>query len=183
MKLSFLNLLRESSKVNPEVNQDMRLKLDQEILTRKPKFWEVVSHIQRRMVDQASNFNIEAALNIELGAGVLPMKINYPKITSTDVVPANHLDGILDATNLDLPDDSVQNIFLQNTFHHIPNPQDFFEESLRVLKSGGRIIIVDPYFNRLSRLLYPRLFATESFELMGSWDDASEHAMVGRIKH
>jgi SAM-dependent methyltransferase len=101
------------------------------------------------------------------------------RIESTDIVPAEHLNGVLDATNLDIEDSTVSGFFLQNTFHHIPDPKAFFEETSRVLIPGGRIVILDPYFNRLSKLLYPRLFKTEDFDMKGAWDGANQHAMIG----
>jgi SAM-dependent methyltransferase len=178
-KKNVLDLLREKSKLNAESDQYLRLEIDKEIMQSKPQFLKVIFDIQQQMVDEASPLDSSIGINLELGAGVLPMKLNHPKIRSTDIVPSTHLDGVLDATNLELDDNSIQNIFLQNTFHHLPNPQEFFNESLRVLKNGGRVIIVDPYFNLISSFLYPRLFTTETFQKNGTWTDASDHAMIG----
>jgi SAM-dependent methyltransferase len=146
---------------------------------KKPGFLQVVFDIQKEMIKCSSSTDKIDVKNLELGAGVLPMKMFYPDVKSTDVVPSAHLDGVLDASNLDLKSNSIDNLFLQNTFHHLPDPQAFFNEAFRVLKKGGRIVIVDPYHNKLSSFLFPRLFATETFEKRGSWFDASNHAMIG----
>lgn len=163
-------------------DQDVRVSIDMEIAISKPEFVEVVRDIQTLMLKKAyptsHRINSEAKF-IELGAGVIPMSSWINEVTSTDVVESAHLDGVLDATNLDLEDNSINGLFLQNTFHHIPDPAAFFNEALRVLVPGGRIIIVDPNHNLFSRVLYKKLFATECFEMNGSWNDASLHAMIG----
>ena len=180
MNLSLLvNCLKEPSKKNVVEDQELRFQIDQQIMLRKKAFMDVVNDIQAEMIQLASLNEMKVGLNFELGAGVLPMNANYDNVLSTDVVPSSHLDGILDATSLDLADQSTQTLFLQNTFHHIPDPQAFFNEAQRVLTKGGRIIIVDPFDNLLSGLIYPRLFVTENYSKSGSWDDASNHAMIG----
>jgi SAM-dependent methyltransferase len=171
--------LREPSKKYEIEDQNLRLQVDLKIIANKPEFLKTVLDIQNSMVASSCISENENELNLELGAGVIPIRKHFPHVKSTDVVAAAHLDGVLDATNLDLESNSVQNLFLQNTFHHIPDPQAFFDESLRVLKKGGRIVIVDPYHNKWSSFLYPKLFKTETFDRNGSWKDASDHAMIG----
>ena len=116
---------------------------------------------------------------IELGAGVIPMSKLDSRIKSTDIVPTAHLNGVLDTTILDIEDSTVSGFILQNTFHHIHDPEAFFQETSRVLTLDGRIVILDPYFNRLLRWLYPRLFKSEDFDTGGSWKGPNQHAMIG----
>ena len=163
-------------------DQDVRVSIDMDIARNKPEFVQVVRDIQELMFEKVlANLNeLNSKLKfVELGAGVIPMSSWVKNVTSTDVVESTHLDGVLDATQLELMDNSVNGLFLQNTFHHIPDPAAFFSEAVRVLLPGGRIIIVDPYHNLFSRVLYRKLFATECFEMNGSWNDASSHAMIG----
>jgi len=163
-------------------DQDVRVSIDMDIATSKPEFVEVVRDIQalmsERMLANSNKFDSEVKF-IELGAGVIPMSSWIKNVTSTDVVDSAHLDGVLDATQLKLQDNSMNGLYLQNTFHHIPDPAAFFNEALRVLLPGGRIVIVDPNHNLFSRMIYKKLFVTESFDINGSWNDASPHAMIG----
>ena len=175
----FRFLLLENSKKSMPINQDERIRKDLAIFHRKINLQTVTRDMQQEMLN-ASNTGLSShTLKIELGAGVLPMKINFPEVVATDIVPASHLDGILDATAMDMSDGTVDVLFLQNTFHHIPDPMAFFTECERVLKRGGRVVILDPYFNKLSRFIYPKLFKTETYNLQGAWNDASGHEMVG----
>ena len=65
---------------------------------------------------------------IELGAGVFPVRESLPHVIATDIVPAAHLDRVLDGGAMDLPDASVHAFYLQNVFHHLPQPALFFRE-------------------------------------------------------
>ena len=44
---------------------------------------------------------------------------------------------------LGLPDASVDLIFLSNVFHHLPDPTDYFRRARPILRSGGRIAVID----------------------------------------
>jgi|LauGreDrversion2_5_1035112.scaffolds.fasta_scaffold00069_4 SAM-dependent methyltransferase len=177
-----LHLFRDKRKRHVLDDQDVRVSIDMDIAINKPEFVQVVRDIQslmlEKMVAKLNKTNSKVKF-IELGAGVIPMSSWIKDVSSTDVVESEHLDGVLDATQLDLKDNSINGLFLQNTFHHIPDPSAFFSEALRVLIPGGRIIIVDPNHNLFSRVLYKNLFVTECFEINGSWNDASSHAMIG----
>jgi len=178
-----ITLFKDTRKKEIIEDQTTRVQIDFEIASGKPEFNQVVHDIQNLMLEtmqkDISNPVLKSSKYIELGAGVIPMSKLDSRIESTDIVPAEHLNGVLDATNLDIEDSTVSGFFLQNTFHHIPDPKAFFEETSRVLIPGGRIVILDPYFNRLSKLLYPRLFKTEDFDMKGAWDGANQHAMIG----
>jgi SAM-dependent methyltransferase len=174
-----LDLLRDRRKTIVIEDQSTRVETDLSIAREKPDFLQVVQDLQQLMLSQMKSEDQNPPVYIELGAEVLPMSLRSSHIKSTDIVESSHLDGVLDATNLDLPNNSIDGLFLQNTFHHIPDPDAFFRECGRVLKPGGRVVILDPFFNLLSTRLYRILFRSESFDKNGSWNDASEHAMIG----
>jgi len=44
---------------------------------------------------------------------------------------------------LGLPEASVDLIFLSNVFHHLPDPTDYFRRARPILRSGGRIAVID----------------------------------------
>lgn len=179
-----IDLFRDTRKQIVIKDQKQRVRVDFEISSTKPEFTQVVRDMQSLMVTKMEeNFRPsqtrEIREYIELGAGVIPMSNLDPRIKSTDIVPSDHLDGVLDATKLEVADNCVSGFFLQNTFHHIPDPTAFFEETSRVLIPGGRIVILDPYYNTISRWLYMRLFKTEDFDVNGNWSSDNSHAMIG----
>lgn len=48
-----------------------------------------------------------------------------------------------DSENLPFDENSFDAIICSNSFHHYPNPQDFFNSSYRVLRNGGRLVLRD----------------------------------------
>lgn len=48
-----------------------------------------------------------------------------------------------DCENLPFEDESFDVIICTNSFHHYPNPQNFFDSAKRVLRPGGRLVLQD----------------------------------------
>lgn len=163
-----------------ELSDQQRLEAHEKTLTSKPKFQELVIELQEEMIEMASRNRLdEAGGFLELGTGVMPMKRLDSRIESSDVVAGPNIDRIIDAQNMDISDNSLSTIFAQNVFHHLDDPAKFLNEVARVLRPGGVLILLEPYHNRLSRLLYPRLFRSETFDMAGSWKEDKVSAMVG----
>ena len=76
------------------------------------------------------------------------------KLIATDVVPTQHCDLAVDAMAMPFSDGSVDNIVMQDVLHHIPYPLRFFAEAERVLRSGGRIVMTEPYISPASRVVF-----------------------------
>jgi SAM-dependent methyltransferase len=81
---------------------------------------------------------------IEIGAGPGFSEFYLRcKPIMTDVVKNAWIDRILDATNMDLPDQSVDCIIASGNIHHFFSPYKFFKECERVIKPGGLLLIWD----------------------------------------
>lgn len=48
-----------------------------------------------------------------------------------------------DCEKIPFENESFDVIICTNSFHHYPNPQDFFDNAYRVLRKGGRLILRD----------------------------------------
>ena len=59
-----------------------------------------------------------------------------------------------DAQQLPFISGSIGNIVLFDRLHHLENVRHFFDEALRVLQPGGRVIIMDPYISVRSWPVY-----------------------------
>lgn len=115
---------------------------------------------------------------IEIGAGASLFKYYHPEVISTDIKASPHLDEVVDALSMPYPAESVRAIFAINCFHHLPSPDRFFQELERVLVPGGGCVLIDPYFGPLARWVYPRLFATETFDMgQVDWQPAAGDPM------
>ncbi|WP_309109589.1 class I SAM-dependent methyltransferase [Pseudomonas brassicacearum] len=119
-------------------------------------------------------------LEVELGAGIAPMRNSYPKVLATDIVRTEQLDMALNAEAMDLGDRSVRAFYGQNCFHHFPHPDRFFTELERTIKIGGGAILIEPFHGPFAAFLYRRLFKSEGFDMhFPSWETPSTGPMNG----
>ncbi|XXE51896.1 methyltransferase domain-containing protein [Pseudomonas sp. R3-56] len=157
-----------------------RLELHGKVLERKQMLREIFvefHHAFRRLADRY--FQV-GGLEVELGAGIAPMRDSYPEVLATDVVASEKLDMALDAQAMSLDDDSVRAFYGQNCFHHFPHPERFFTELERTLKIGGGAILIEPFHGPFAAFLYRRLFKSEGFDMhFPSWHTPSTGPMNG----
>lgn len=147
-----------------DVDGDERLVLHREILQRKQMLRTVFAEINDEFHRLANEYLAVDGAEVELGAGVAPMKDKYSAVLSTDIVAAKHLDMALNAEDMELDDVSVRVFYAQNCFHHFPHPSQFFSELERTLKPGGGAVILEPYYGPIATFLFKRLFKTEGFD-------------------
>jgi SAM-dependent methyltransferase len=95
-------------------------------------------------------------VTVELGAGLAHLKLLLPRVLATDVEPTPWADAVVDAHDLPYEDASVANLLLVDVFHHLRDPSRFLDEAGRVLRPGGRVIMIEPYCSPLSTPLYRR---------------------------
>ena len=89
------------------------------------------------------------------------LKKKYPNLIGSEYINDSfnsgekNSSGILhqDATKLSFSNDSLKIILSFDVFEHIPNFKKAFEESLRVLKNGGRLIFTVPFVLRENKTL------------------------------
>ncbi len=91
-------------------------------------------------------------IEVGAGAGFSKLYLN-DEVILTDAASNQWIDKYLDATNMELPDNSVDVIIASHTIHHFYNPAKFFFECLRVLKKGGIILISEINTSFFMRML------------------------------
>lgn len=163
------------------IDGEERLAVHARMLARKKLLREVFNDMHREMraLDEA-HFGDTPGLRVELGAGIAPMRGTFPDILATDVVAGAHLDRLLDAQAMDVPDASLRTVYAQNTFHHLPEPRRFFAELVRALHPGGGAILVEPHHGPFAAALYPRLFRTEGYDkFFPAWEVPMDGPMSG----
>jgi len=99
---------------------------------------------------------------LEIGSGIGNFKKFKPSIISSDIVPCEWLDKCIDAHQLPFPKNSLANIVMIDVLHHLRDPLRFFREAGRVLKAGGKIILIEPFPSLFSLPVY-RFFHPEPF--------------------
>jgi len=107
-------------------------------------------------------------LLIELGSGGGFLKEIAPQVICTDIIDLPTNDMTFSALNMPFNDQSVAGIFMIDTMHHIPESEQFLNEAKRVLKSGGKMIMIEPANSIWGRFIYQN-FHHEPFIPEGNW--------------
>ncbi len=163
-----------------DFDSDELLAIQQMILLEKKMMRGVFAHFYQRCMALDKAYFSGAGQRLEIGAGVSFFNQLYPDVLITDIKKSDHLDRVLDAQQMDLPNESVRAIYGLNCFHHLPEPDRFFHELERVLVRGGGCILIEPYYGPAARMIFTRLFKTETFDKsQPSWTTASRGVMVG----
>jgi SAM-dependent methyltransferase len=91
---------------------------------------------------------------IEIGSGPGFAREFIPDLVLTDIVQAPWHARRVSAEVLPFGDGEVGALVLFDVLHHVDAPARFFAEATRVLRPGGRILLLEPYISPLSRLVY-----------------------------
>jgi len=95
---------------------------------------------------------------LEVGSGTSPLKHFYPSVLTSDIMPLDYLDYVFDAHDIDcvsgIENESLDVIALTNVLHHLQDAIRFLSRARNKLRTGGKIVMVEPYFSNLSKLIY-----------------------------
>ena len=77
-------------------------------------------------------------------------------------------------------DKSIRAIYGINCFHHLPDPDKFFKELVRVLDNAGGCVLIEPFYGFAARRFYKKLFDAETFDpAQKVWKNETQGFMVG----
>jgi SAM-dependent methyltransferase len=122
--------------------------------------------------------SLPEGLLVELGSGGGFFKEVVPSVICSDIIPLPGNDMTFSALNMPFETKGVSGIFMIDTFHHIPDSKLFLEEACRVLKPGGKIMMVEPANSFWGRFIYKN-FHHEPFYPDGLWKIPDEGPLTG----
>lgn len=176
----FFDFLSDPLLVGMDVDGVSRLDLHRMMLAKKRMLRDVFIEFHHLFKKLDQQFFSGKGAEVELGAGISPMRASYPNVLATDIVDAPHLDKVINAEAMDLADNSVRTIYGQNCFHHFPHPDTFLFELERVLIPGGGAILLEPYYGPFASFLFKRISRTEGFDKNSpSWETPDAGPMNG----
>lgn len=169
--MSVVDLLRgwltepELREIDPDSSEFTRA--HRRILERKRLLRRLFTEFCERCLEADRRYFAEcpSGLRLEIGSGAGVMKEVFPDVVTSDVKRLSNVDLVLRAEDLPFPDGSVRAVYGINVFHHVSDPRDFFREAVRALAPGGGLVLIEPYYGPVARLLFKRLFTQESYEM------------------
>jgi len=143
----------------------------------KKKFLRKLYEEWYLMFDEISK-DIPKGKFIEIGSGGGFIKEYLPEVITSDITPFPWTDETYSALEIPYEDSEVSAIFMIDTFHHIPDSKIFLQEVNRVLKSKGRIIMVEPANSKWGSFIYKN-FHHEPFDGTGDWTIPERGPLTG----
>ena len=105
---------------------------------------------------------------VELGSGGGFFKEIFPEALTSDISDFPWTDMTFSGLDMPFQNQEVAAIFMLDTFHHFPRPEEFLREASRILVPGGKIIMIEPANSTWGRFIYRR-FHHEPFEPTSTW--------------
>lgn len=115
-----------------------------------------------RLIQQ--NISHAPGSTVELGSGIGAIKEFIPDCIATDIFPNPWIERMENAYKLSFESGTISNLVLLDVFHHLQYPGTALSEFSRVLTTGGRILMLEPYAGLIGRTVYG-LFHHEPLEL------------------
>ena len=107
---------------------------------------------------------------LELGSGPGFLAQILPEVITSEVLPCSGVDLLLDGRALPLRKGSLRAIVLTDVFHHVSQPRRLLREAARCVREGGRLVMVEPWVTRWSRLIYGRVHHEPFHPEARDWD-------------
>lgn len=118
--------------------------------------WEskpLLRRVYNDIYDRIANACVEGQ-SLEIGGGIGQFKDRFPSVIATDIQSSPWLDVVADAQRLPFADRSMSNMVMVDVLHHVEFPLLFLREAERLLRPGGRCIVVEPAITWGSSLFY-----------------------------
>jgi SAM-dependent methyltransferase len=104
----------------------------------------------------ATHFPSDARV-LELGSGAGFLKEFIPQLITSELFSTPGVDRIIDAQAIAMAEASLDGIVMTDVLHHIPDCSAFFREAARVIRPGGKVVMIEPWNTTWSRWVYQHL--------------------------
>lgn len=137
----------------------MDIELHQEFIRKNNKHWNrkpllkiLYNDFYRLIAKHLSH--LPASQPVELGSGLGNIKEVIPACLRTDLFPNPWIDQVENAYKLSFKNESISDLVMTDVFHHLKYPGNALQEFYRVLRPGGRVIMLEPYISLLGLIVY-----------------------------
>ena len=117
-------------------------------------------------------------VTVEIGSGAGHSTELLPVEYRTDILTSPWVDFVSNAHSLPLDANSCDSIVMVDVLHHLGDPKQFFLEAARVLRSRGRVVMVEPAITPISwffyHFLHPEPVVTKVDPLKGDQSETKD---------
>jgi len=152
--------------------------IQRRILTTKPSLRRVYERVYAKMLAASDAYVPGAEVRIELGSGGGFLPEVDPSIVASDIRPIPGLDLVFDAQHAPFRDASIDAVLAMHVIHHIPRIRLFLAELERVLRPGGALIAVEPYWSPMAKIMYKHMHPEPFNERADRWEFESTGPMM-----
>lgn len=154
------------------------LNSDYEYLERHRRIWQQKTVLRRIYGEQYYARllnNLSAGTRcVEIGSGPGLMAEFAPDVIRTDILHSPFIHVASDAHYLPFATGSMDNVVGLDVLHHFNQPLTVLREVSRVLRIGGRFVLVEPYITPFSRLIYTYLHQEECDLAAQPWQEHNQ---------
>jgi SAM-dependent methyltransferase len=116
---------------------------------------------------------------LELGSGAGFLSRYIPALITSEVFPCSNVSVVLNAQKMPMEDGSLRAIVMTDVLHHMPDVQRFFAEASRCLRSGGKILMIEPWVTPWSAFVYGRFHSEPFLPAAAEWEFATSGPLSG----
>jgi SAM-dependent methyltransferase len=116
---------------------------------------------------------------LELGSGAGFLSRYIPELITSEVFACSDVSVILNAQNMPMENASLGAILMTDVLHHMPDVRRFFAEAARCLRSGGKILMIEPWVTPWSTFVYGRFHSEPFLPEAAEWEFAASGPLSG----
>src|SRR5258707_8598014 len=149
---------------------------DLDYLQKHRRIWQQKKVLRRLYIEQFYMPILEnrapGSKTLEIGSGPGFMSEIDPSIWRTDILPSPWNHAVVDAHHMPVGNHRLDNVIGLDVLHHFKHPITFLKEVMRVLRPGGRLVLVEPWITPFSRFIYTYLHQEGCDMSLTPWSDA-----------
>ena len=107
---------------------------------------------------------------LELGSGGGFLDESVSGLITSELRACPHVRVVLNGQVLPFAGGSLRAIVMIDVLHHLPESRRFVREAARCVRSGGRVVMIEPWVSSWSALVYSRLHHEPFRPEAGEWE-------------